>query len=181
MSLLLSFVNCRRSEKGQSLVEISLITPLLLIALYIPADFGIAFFMGNILATAARDGARVGSELEKSGNTGGNKHFDSSDAIDVKNATFARMPDNNRLTNRKVFVTFYEDTVSPPACMHVVEVTAQAEYNYFLYQIMRLFGVSVPNITTISRTTQMRYTYQPFTQPNICGSAPNVDHVEYTS
>jgi Flp pilus assembly protein TadG len=177
MNLFLLLSDRRKSQKGQSLVEISLITPILLIALYIPADFGIAFFMGNMLATAARDGARVGSELEKSGNTGGNKYFNSADATEVKNATFARMPDNVRLTNRKVLVTFYEGT----NCMHVIEVTAQADYNYFLYQILRLFGASVANTTTISRTTQLRYTYQPFTFGNICVSAPEVDHVEYTS
>ena len=48
-------------QQGQSLVEVTLITPLLLVALYIPVDFGVAFFMGNIVATVARDGARIGS------------------------------------------------------------------------------------------------------------------------
>ena len=51
------------NQSGQSIVEIALITPLLLIALYIPADFGVSFFMGNLLQTAAREGARIGSGL----------------------------------------------------------------------------------------------------------------------
>src|SRR4026207_957921 len=111
----LSFLSrrLRKSVKGQSIVEISLITPLLLVALYVPADFGIAFFMGNMLATAAREGARVGSGLEKTGNSGGDKVFDAGDAAKVKNATFANMPDNDRLTQRRVTVTFYE--VVPPS------------------------------------------------------------------
>ena len=57
----------QNNQRGQSIVEISLITPLLLIALYIPADFGVSFFMGNLLQTAAREGARIGSGLQKSG------------------------------------------------------------------------------------------------------------------
>ncbi|HEY9503362.1 MAG TPA: TadE family protein, partial [Pyrinomonadaceae bacterium] len=57
----------RNNQKGQSIIEISLITPLLLVALYVPADFGVAFFMGNLTQTAVREGARVGSGLQKSG------------------------------------------------------------------------------------------------------------------
>ena len=44
----------QNNQRGQSIVEISLITPLLLIALYIPADFGVSFFMGNLVQTADR-------------------------------------------------------------------------------------------------------------------------------
>ena len=60
-----------RNERGQSIVEISLITPLLLVALYIPVDFGISFYVGNMVANAARDGARIGSGLPKTGGGGG--------------------------------------------------------------------------------------------------------------
>ena len=37
----------RNNQRGQSIVEISLITPLLLIALYIPVDFRISFLLGT--------------------------------------------------------------------------------------------------------------------------------------
>ena len=47
------------------IVEIALITPLILIALYIPVDFGISFFVANLTQTAAREGARVGSGRER--------------------------------------------------------------------------------------------------------------------
>jgi Flp pilus assembly protein TadG len=46
-------------EKGQSIVELTLITPLLLIALYIPFDFGVAFFAGNLTQNAVREVARI--------------------------------------------------------------------------------------------------------------------------
>src|SRR5437764_14545540 len=55
----------RKNQRGQSLVEIALITPLLLIALYIPMDFGIALFMAHLVQYAARERARIGTGLPK--------------------------------------------------------------------------------------------------------------------
>ena len=64
-----------KSPSGQSLIEMSLITPVLLVALYIPMDFGIAFLVSNIAGTAVRDAARIGSEIGKSGGDANNRDF----------------------------------------------------------------------------------------------------------
>jgi Flp pilus assembly protein TadG len=148
-------------QRGQSIIEISLITPLLLIALYIPADFGIAFYTGNLTQNAAREGARIGSGLSKTGNAP-NLFFTSTHANTVKTAVFSRMP--GYLTNKSVTVKFYDGA----ACMEFIEVTAQGDYSFFLYQLMRLFGSTIPNSVTISRTTQIPYTYQPYTNTAYC-------------
>jgi Flp pilus assembly protein TadG len=148
-------------QRGQSIIEITLITPLLLIALYIPADFGIAFFMGNLTQNAAREGARIGSGLSKRGKVP-NLIFDSTHATTVKDEVFSRLP--GHLTNTTVTVTFYSGT----DCMEFIEVTAQGDYNFFLYQLMRLFGATVPDSATISRTTQIRYNYQQYTNTTYC-------------
>ena len=150
----------RTRQKGQSIIEITLITPLLLIALYIPADFGIAFYMGNLIQNAAREGARIGSGLSKSGKAP-NLVFTSTQANTVKKEVFDRLPN---LTNKSVTIRFYDGT----ACMEFVEVTAQGDYNFFLYQLMRLFGGTVPDFVTISRTTQIRYNYQQYTNTAYC-------------
>lgn len=151
----------RNNQRGQSIVEISLITPLLLIALYIPADFGVSFFMGNLTQTAVREGARIGSGLQLSG-TVPDLIFSSAEANIVKTEVFNRLP--SYLTNKTVTVTFYGGT----ACMEFIEVTAQGQYNFSLYRLMRLFGGTVPNFMTISRTTQMHYKYQPYTNNDYC-------------
>jgi Flp pilus assembly protein TadG len=155
-----------KNQSGQSIVEISLITPLLLIALYIPADFGVAFFIGNLTQTAVREGARVGSGLQKS-KSGNNSDFvfDSAQADTVKDEVFSGLP--TALTGKSVTVTFYTGT----ACMEFLEVTASGNYNYFLYQLIRLFGGTAPNSVTISRTTQMHYKYQPYTNSIYCTAA----------
>ena len=154
----------RGNQKGQSIVEISLITPLLLIALYIPVDFGISFFMGNLTQTAAREGARIGSGLQKSGEVP-DLIFSSAEANTVKTEVISRLP--AYLTTKTVTVTFYSGT----ACMEFVEVTAQGQYRFSMYQLMRLFGGNAPESITISRSTQMHYKYQPYMNNDHCTTA----------
>jgi hypothetical protein len=148
----------RNHQRGQSIVEISLITPLLLIALYIPADFGVAFFVGNLTQTAAREGARIGSGLQKTKDL----NYDSTQGKIVKNEVLSRMP--AFLSAQKVTVKFFTGT----SCMEFLQVTAEGQYNFFLYQLMRLFGASAPDSMSISRTTQIRYNYQPYTNTDYC-------------
>jgi hypothetical protein len=173
MKILFTLYAALRGAKGQSIVEISLITPLLLVALYIPADFGIAFFVSNISGTAARDAARIGSEIGKSGGNEDNRNFTTTEATTVRDALIPKLPDY--LFNRSITVKFYEDT--PVDCMEVVEVTVAGDYSFFFYQVLRLFGATVPNQITISRSKQMPYRYQPYANATRCtGTSVNVTY-----
>jgi Flp pilus assembly protein TadG len=155
-----------KRQRGQSVVELALVTPLLLVALMIPFDFGISLFMANLTQNAAREGARIGAELQKTGGSDPNFNYTATEATTVKTAVFSRMP--NRLTNKTVTVKFYEG--STPTCVEYVQVTAQGDYSFFLYQLLRLLGFTAPNSIVISRTTQMRYTYQPYDNTTPCSS-----------
>src|SRR5437870_12404148 len=55
-----AYTGSLRSRKGQAVVEIGLVTPLLLIALYIPFDFGMGLFAAHLTQNAVREAARVG-------------------------------------------------------------------------------------------------------------------------
>src|SRR5258706_915084 len=68
------------NRKGQSIVELALITPLLLVALYIPADFGIAYFTAHITENAVREAARIGASKDPFVNT------------DIQTEALGRMP-----------------------------------------------------------------------------------------
>ena len=46
------------NRKGQSIVELALITPIVLVALYVPFDFGVSIYAGHLTQNVARDGAR---------------------------------------------------------------------------------------------------------------------------
>jgi TadE-like protein len=174
-------INGRRGEKGQSLVEIALITPLLLGALMVAVDFGIAFYMGNLVAVAARDGARIGSQLEKSNRTDAeNPDFAVTDAAIVSNRIQNRIP--RYLTGRQVIVTFYEDDagVGPPPCSESIEVQVSGNYNFTLYRLMNFLGANVPTSRTLTRSTRMRYNYQRYEQNTTCTSSPNVNSTTAT-
>jgi hypothetical protein len=166
----------KKSNKGQSLVEIALITPLVLGALMVAVDFGIAFYVGNLIAVAARDGARIGSQLEKSNKTeAANPDFAVADAAIVRDRIQARIP--RYLKGRQVIVTFYEDDagVGPPPCSESIDVQVRGNYPFTLYRLMNFLGASVPTSRTLTRSTRMRYNYQRYEQNQTCTSSPNVN------
>lgn len=165
-----------RKEKGQSMVELALITPILLGALMVAVDFGIAFYMGNLVAVAARDGARIGSQLEKSDKSdAANWNFRVEDAAIVSNKMQNSIP--RYLTGRQVIVTFYEDgpVVGPPACSESVEVQVSGNYTFTLYRLMNFLGANVPASRTLTRSTRMRYNSQRYEQDITCTSSPSVN------
>src|SRR5512145_12731 len=49
------------SSRGQTLVEFSLIFVLFLVIVWIPVDFGLAFYSSQLAQNAAREGARIAS------------------------------------------------------------------------------------------------------------------------
>jgi Flp pilus assembly protein TadG len=138
-------------RKGQSVVELALIAPLLLVALYIPADFGIAMFTAHLTQNAVREAARIGVSTKTV--------FNNSAAIAIANDGLSRLP--NRLSGATVTVNYYGPATA--TCMQSVEVTATGDYSYFFYRLMNIFGASVPPSVQITRTSRMRYEFQPVT------------------
>ena len=140
-----------RAGKGQSVVELTLIAPLLLVALYIPADFGIAMFTAHLTQNAVREAARIGVSTKDP--------FDGAAATAIANEALNRVP--KRLNGITVTVSYNSSTTTP--CMQNVTVTAQGNYSYFFYRLMNIFGASVPVSLPITRNSQMRYEFQPIT------------------
>jgi TadE-like protein len=155
----------RRKERGQSIVELALLTPLILAALYVPVDFGMAFFTAHLTQNAVREGARIGSGLMSSDPT---HPIQSNEGTTVKNAVFARLP--RLLSTPSVNVKFYFSG-SAANCMQVMEITTTGSYNYAWYRFLELIGFDTPTALTISKRTQMRYSYQPPSNTStICGN-----------
>jgi Flp pilus assembly protein TadG len=149
-------------RKGQSIVEISLITPLLLVALYIPADFGIAMFTAHLTQNAVREAARIAVSTKDP--------FNNAAATAIANEALSRIP--NRLDGATVTVDYYASTIDP--CMQSVAVTATGDYSYFFYRLMKLFGASVPPSVQLTRTSRMRYEFQPVTNATPMCTSPLV-------
>jgi Flp pilus assembly protein TadG len=150
--LKLVFLLRNLNRKGQSIVEISLVTPILLIALYVPIDFGIALFEAHLIQNAVREAARIGAAQDPFDNT------------TIRNEALNRMPTG--LTSRQATATLH--SAGAANCARFVEVVGQGNYTYGLYKVMRLFGGTVPNTIQIRRSAFMRYEFQPVTNNVPC-------------
>ena len=144
-------------RKGQSIVEISLITPLLLAALYVPVDFGIMIFTGHLTQNAVRDGARIAATTDL---------LDNTLAGNLATQFNSNVP--QRLTSKQVTVNYYANGAAN--CAQYVEVIAQGNYNLFWYRLMALLRAAPPSLINITRTTQMRYEHQPDTNAGNCAT-----------
>lgn len=144
-----------RQNSGQALVEFTLIFILLLVVAWIPADFGLAFYTGQIAQNASREGARIAAA---------DRHL-------VPGTTNCTMPcasetgilkaTANRLSSALLpgaTITLTVDAGS--SCDRLVTVGISGPYNFSFYQLLRLFGFNVPNSVTISRQTSMRWEHQ---------------------
>ncbi len=149
------------NRKGQSIVEIALITPLLLVALYVPADFGVAFSVAHLTQNAVRESARIAASTDP---------FDTAASTAIKNDALSRIP--AWLGSKTATVTFHAEGATD--CARFVQVSGGGTYNYFLYQVIRLFGFSAPNNQPITRTARMRHAAQPATYHAPCDETPTI-------
>jgi len=146
-----------RRSSGQAIVEFTLTFLILLIVAWIPADFGLAFYTGQLAQNAAREGARIAAADSTlvSGTTScvmpactGNIFKETAGRLSaalLPAATIAVNLDPNTGTN----------------CNRMVTVTVSGAYNFFFYQLLRWFRVSgIVDNTPITRQTRMRWEAQ---------------------
>jgi Flp pilus assembly protein TadG len=151
------------NQKGQALVEFTLTFVLLLVIAWIPADFGLAFFTGQQVQNAAREGARIAAAdptlaTQLGGATTLTCARPCSSAASVLQATAARLS-NVLLQTTNVTLTYPASGAG--TCNQMLTVQVQGTYNYFFYQLLHLLKITNDlNTVTITRTTTMRYEHQ---------------------
>jgi hypothetical protein len=165
------------NSKGQSLVEIALITPLLLAALYVAFDFGVALFTAHLTQNAVREAVRIGAILPdcsvvsgspapacvSAGKVGPVK-CTSSDPVVAEVCT--RLP--TRLMENDPDITVTLTGAVGDECRRMITVNATGDYTYGLYNVMALIGASNSNTLTINRSANARYELQPVTYTVPC-------------
>ena len=146
------------NRKGQSIVELALITPIILVALYVPFDFGVAIYAGHLTQNVARDGARRAATKDL---------LDSALATTLATQIAANLPPllTSGSTTKRVTVNYYATGAN---CAKSVEVIAQGTYNYFWYRLIGFLGLAPSSQVGIVRTTKMRYEFQPDTNSGAC-------------
>jgi Flp pilus assembly protein TadG len=165
------------SSKGQSIVEIALITPLLLAALYVAFDFGIALFTSHLTQNAVREGARIGAILPDCSVVSGTPtpscvtapevgpvKCTSTDPVVQEVCT--RLPTRLKENNPDVTVTL-TGTIGAE-CRRMITVSVSGNYNYGLYNVITLIGASKPTPLAINRSANARYELQPVTYTVPC-------------
>jgi Flp pilus assembly protein TadG len=145
----------RRRLNGQSIVELTLIVPLVLATLYIPVDFGIAFFTAQMVQNATREAARIGASM--------NPFV----AVTVENEATKRLPGGKFVTS-SVSATLNGSSTS--TCMRRVVVTISGSYSLFWYRLLNLMipGTVTDTSLPINRSTAMRYDSQALTNTGSC-------------
>lgn len=147
-----------RLSSGQAVVEFTLTFLILLIIAWIPADFGLGFYSGQLAQNASREGARIAA----------------SDPTLVSGTTTCVMPSCTgnifSETAKRISaallpaatITLELDADTGTNCNRMVTVTVSGTYNFFFYQLLHWFGVSGNlNDTPINRETRMRWEGQP--------------------
>jgi type IV secretory pathway TrbD component len=148
------------SQRGQALVEFTLVFLLLIVVAWIPADFGLAFYTGQIAQNAIREGARIAAAdptLTAISNTCGPPLSSCFSYGNIYNETAVRLPMALMGATTSITVTFpVSGTV---VCNQLVKVSASGQYPFFFYKLLRLVGVTV-NPVSIQRSATMRWEHQ---------------------
>lgn len=172
MRRLISFL---RRQKGQAITEFALILPFLLLLIGGIVDFGLAFFIGQIVQNAAREGARVGATIRPDART---TTFPSTETTScqvdtscgetdstVLRAAKGAFPSSN-LFNGFTITSTFSAASSATASDAAVQVVVQGTYNWFL--IGPLLNSTLPLVgghpfgsnVSLSRAATMRWEWQ---------------------
>lgn len=167
MRWILSFI---RNHRGQALTEFALILPFLLVIVGGIVDWGLAFFVGQVIENASREGARAGAVIPPDDGdpppaTVGPITFPDGcedESSPMIAAACSSLPDVG-LFNGFTIEAAYDENGGPPN--EKVTVTVSGTYNWFFLQII---GAALPLVgggdlgsgVDISRSTTMRWEWQ---------------------
>jgi Flp pilus assembly protein TadG len=144
-------------SSGQAVVEFTLTFLILLVVAWIPADFGLAFYTGQLAQNAAREGARIAA-ADSTLASGTTSCVMPSCTGNIFKETAGRIS-SALLPAATISLSLDPDTGTN--CNRMVTVTVSGTYNFFFYQLLRWFGVSGNlNNTPITRQTRMRWEAQ---------------------
>ena len=149
-------VNLSHSS-GQAVVEFTLTFLILLIVAWIPADFALGFYSGQLAHNASREGARIAA-ADFTLLSGTTSCVMPSCTGNIFKETAGRLS-SALLPAAKITVDLDADTGTN--CNRMVTVTVAGTYHFFFYQLLHWVGVSGNlNDTPITRQTRMRWEAQ---------------------
>lgn len=145
-----------KNKRGQAVVEFTLCFILILVVAWIPADFGLAFYTGQLALNASREGARIAAADPTTASASCVGQSACLAGGNILQETATRLS-AALLTNTRIDVTL---DGAGAGCNRMVTVQVRGDYNFFFYQMLRLFSANVPNAIAIDRVTKMRWEHQ---------------------
>jgi TadE-like protein len=144
---------------GQAVVEFTLVFLLFLIIAWIPADFGLAFYTGQLAQNASREAARIAAADPNLATTTGSCNMPCSSAPGgtALKAAADRM---SRVLLPGALISVTLEPAIGTNCNRLVEVSVSGEYHYFFYQLLETMGHTIPDTSNIVRSTSMRWEHQ---------------------
>lgn len=150
---------CGCNQKGQAVVEFTLIFVLFLVIAWIPADFGLAFFSSQLASNASREGARIGAADPSYSTQVGNCTLPA--CFSLADGTILKETANRLSSALLPGAIITVDPLSGPSCNQSVQVRVEGTYNFFFYQLLYLMGATTDlNTQPITRETSMRWEHQ---------------------
>jgi Flp pilus assembly protein TadG len=144
-------------SSGQAVVEFTLVFLLFLIIAWIPVDFGLAFFTGQLAQNASREAARIAAADPNLANGSCNMPCSSAPEGTALKAAADRM---SRVLLPGALIAVTLEPANGTNCNRLVEVSVSGEYDYFFYQLLRTMGHTIPDSLNIVRSTSMRWEHQ---------------------
>lgn len=150
-------LNSLTRSSGQAVVEFTLVFLLFLVIAWIPADFGLAFYTGQLAQNASREGARIAA-TDPTLVSGTTNCTMPSCSGNIFRETASRIS-SALLPGATITVTLDDDTGTN--CNRMVAVSVSGTYNFFFYQLLHWMGIS-GNLdkTPITRQTRMKWEHQ---------------------
>jgi Flp pilus assembly protein TadG len=145
------------TNRGQAMVEFTLVFILLIIIAWIPADFGLAFYTSQIAQNAVREGARIAAAdptLTATNTTCGPPLSSCFGFGNIFNETAVRLPSAMLGPSSQITVSY--PAAGSTTCNQLVSVSVQGQYPFFFYKVLRFVGIDV-TIPTIQRSSTMRW------------------------
>lgn len=148
------------ANKGQAVVEFTLVFILLLVVAWIPADFGLAFYTSQIAQNAVREGARIAAAdptLVATNTTCGPPLSSCFSSGNIFNETAVRLP--SAMLGPSTQITVSYPALGSSVCNQLVRVSVSGQYPFFFYKLLRFMGIDV-TIPTIQRSSAMRWEHK---------------------
>ena len=150
-----------RLSSGQTAVEFTLAFLLFLVVVWIPADFGLAFYTGQLAQNSSREAARIAAADPNLVNASCTMPCSSAPAGSALKAAADRMS-RALLPGAAIAVTL--QPAAGTNCNRLAEVSISGNYKFFFYRLLQSVGVAPSAINdpvNIQRTTKMRWEHQP--------------------